>query len=263
MHQWLLNHGSVLRRIGWWSAFSLSFLLMSFASRSIYTYSLSEAARLEFHDTMYRTNPALIMLSEDDNLSFPQLHENRYYQHPYLTFGCHIILVYLWATIVPAQFHPTFRENYKKIHRFLGRLLLCVSAIMILSAFAFIPFEISYSHGLDHPTSPFTENTAIVFGGGLFLIFGVLAYWSIAKERNIFKHERWMMRHVGMGYTVGTMRVILFIESLILEIIDEPRRFLADYKKTQFANAFYLSMIINISFVEILIYANGIRTKSQ
>ena len=125
-------------------------------------------------------------------------------EHPIAT-GIHVVLGALYLTFAPIQLIRWIRARALGYHRWAGRLLVPIGALVGLAALFL---------GLVVPFSGHLERIVIGIFGGLFLISLVLGYLRVRQGR-IGEHREWMLRALAIGLSVATMRA-LFIPALMI-----------------------------------------------
>jgi Predicted membrane protein (DUF2306) len=125
-------------------------------------------------------------------------------EHPTAT-GIHVVLGALYLTFAPIQLIRRIRARAIGYHRWAGRFLVPIGALVGLAALF---------RGLAMPFSGHLERIVIGVFGGLFLISLVLGYVRVRQGR-IGEHREWMLRALAIGLSVATMRA-LFIPALMI-----------------------------------------------
>lgn len=151
----------------------------------------------------------------------------RFAQTP-LRAGLHILFGGTVLVIGGFQFIPALRNNYRRVHRWIGRLyLLCVLA-----------------GGTAGFALSFQAEGGLVgrFGFGCLAIVWLYTGWQAwraIRRRDIATHRIWMMRNYALAFAAVTLRIQLGI----FGIFDVP--FEAGYPVTA-----WLSWIPNLLIVE-------------
>lgn len=138
--------------------------------------------------------PALV----GGELPHPDTFERRYAEHPLLAYA-HIVPGLVYLGIAPFQVSRRFRRGRLRRHRSLGRV--AVTAGVVTGVFAI-------AVGLVFPFGGVAEASASLVFGLYFLASLVLAYRA-ARERDIDRHRRWMIRAFAVGTGVGTIRMVI------------------------------------------------------
>jgi purine-cytosine permease-like protein len=152
--------------------------------------------------------------------------------HPQLTL-IHIAAGLLFVLLAPLQFVKRIKDNYPKIHRTTGYVVLISG--LIIGVTALIMGAIMAVGGI-------TETLAVTTFGVLSLFSLMRAYLYILK-REFDLHREWMIRVLAIGLAVTTTRPIMGI-------------FFATSKLTGltvqqfFGIAFWIAFILHISFAE-------------
>jgi uncharacterized membrane protein len=119
-------------------------------------------------------------------------------QHPGLTL-IHIIPGLLFFVLVPLQFVRRLRTRAPRVHRWIGRVAVCLGIVIGISALG-MSFQIAIG-GIN-------EITATVLFDLLFL-FCLVKGWIAARRRDFVHHREWMIRMFGIGLGIATTRPIM------------------------------------------------------
>jgi hypothetical protein len=118
--------------------------------------------------------------------------------HRTLTF-LHIIPAALFLSLVPFQFVDSIRRKHITWHRWTGRILVALGAIVGVSALV-----MSFTMNIGGAS----ETAATTLFAILFLVFLRLGFWNI-RRRRIAVHREWMIRAFGVALGVATTRPIV------------------------------------------------------
>jgi uncharacterized membrane protein len=130
----------------------------------------------------------------------PNFPEDGFVNHPWLTL-IHILPAFLFILLGLLQFVKTIRTRYLSFHRWNGRVLLVLGAIIGTSGII-----MSYKMAI----SGVSEIAAITFFGTLFLVALAKGFVSI-RQRKTELHREWMIRAFAIGMAVTTTRPIVGI----------------------------------------------------
>jgi hypothetical protein len=118
--------------------------------------------------------------------------------HRTLTF-LHIVSASLFLSLIPFQFIESIRRKHIGWHRWQGRILIVVGAIVGFSALV-----MSFTMNI----GGVSETAATTLFAILFLAFLSLGFWNI-RRRRIASHREWMIRAFGVALRVATTRPII------------------------------------------------------
>lgn len=118
--------------------------------------------------------------------------------HRTLTF-LHIIPASLFLLVIPFQFVESIRLKHLAWHRWSGRILIALGAVVGLSALV-----MSFTMNI----GGVSETAATTLFAVLFLSFLSLGFWNI-RQRRIALHRQWMIRAFGVALGVATTRPII------------------------------------------------------
>lgn len=120
-----------------------------------------------------------------------------------LHFG--ILPVTTWLMIAPFQLSSGFRLKYPWLHRKLGYIFFISSSCIAIG----LSILISTGRVLGYPH--WLAMAMNIFKTSYFLISMYIAYRAAVIQRNYVVHQKWIIRHVAMGYTVSLQRILLII----------------------------------------------------
>jgi len=112
----------------------------------------------------------------------------------------HIVPSLLFLLLLPLQFVSTIRRRFPRFHRWIGRTLMMVGALVGVSALWLSA----------DPTGGAVEATATILFGCLFLFFLVRAWWHI-RNRRVELHREWAIRMAGLALGVATTLPIIAV----------------------------------------------------
>ena len=111
----------------------------------------------------------------------------------------HILPAFLFMALVPFQFVERIRKRHIALHRWSGRLLLLLGAVIGASALI-----MSFTMNI----GGVSETAATTLFAVLFLLFLGLGFLSIRRHR-VDLHRQWMIRAFGVALGVATTRPII------------------------------------------------------
>jgi hypothetical protein len=116
---------------------------------------------------------------------------------PLLTGG-HVLSGLVLALSVPVQLSTRVRRRYPRVHRWLGRFLLCVGLLVGVSAYGM----------MSAPVGGWLETSATSIYGTAFLAALVAAWWYI-RRGDVTRHREWMLRAIGIVLGIATTRPVM------------------------------------------------------
>lgn len=111
----------------------------------------------------------------------------------------HIIPASLFLSLIPFQFVESIRRKHMAWHRWSGRILIGLGAVVGFSALV-----MSFTMNI----GGVSETAATTLFAILFLAFLSLGFWNI-RRRRIALHREWMIRAFGVALGVATTRPII------------------------------------------------------
>ena len=169
--------------------------------------------------------------------------DSHFADHRALTLA-HVVPGMLFMVLGPLQFVARLRSTYPHVHRWLGRILLTVSAVVGVTGL---------SMALRPTIGGVEEKAAILLFGSFFLIALAKALWH-ALRREFRQHREWMIRGYAIGLAVAAIRPIMgafFAAARLQGQRPEPKEF--------FGAAFWIGFTLQAIAAEIWI--NYSRTK--
>ena len=112
----------------------------------------------------------------------------------------HIVPSLLFVLLVPLQFVSSLRRRCARLHRWIGRVTLCLGVVIGISAL--------WLSG--HPVGGMVEGSATILFGCLFLFCLGKAWWHI-RNRRVELHREWVTRMVGIALGVATTRPVMAV----------------------------------------------------
>lgn len=143
----------------------------------------------------------------------------------------HVILGGVYLLLAPFQFMPRIRRRWMTYHRWMGRLLVGLGAVVGITAL-FMAVVIPYSG--------WSERIIVGPFAILYSVAIVNGYRHVRAKR-IEQHRDWMIRAFSLGLAIGTTRLILLPWIIVIVrttgIPTEPQ--LATATVTSFAVALF------------------------
>ena len=154
----------------------------------------------------------------------------RYVQHPWVAFG-HIVPGVVFVLAAPLQLSRQLRRRNLALHRAVGWMAGGAGAVSAVLAVIF---------GLLYPWGGLAEQTAaVVFG--VYMALALAVGIRAARNHDMTKHRRWMIRAVSVAVGVATIRLVLVAtESLGIASFDEA-----------FGWGFWVGLVINAAIAEL------------
>jgi len=112
----------------------------------------------------------------------------------------HIVPSLLFVLLVPLQYVPVLRRRHPRLHRWTGRVIMCLGVVTGISALWLSA----------HPVGGIAEETATVFFGCFFL-FSLGKAWSHIRNGRAELHREWATRMVAVAVGVATARPIMAV----------------------------------------------------
>lgn len=147
----------------------------------------------------------------------------------------HIIFGMLFLITGAYQLIPFFRNKYRHVHRFIGKLFLTISFFVSSSA---IVMAIYFPFGDRIETA-----TTLIFGG--YLLTGTYYAYTNARNRNIIEHKKWVLRVYFVSLSIATIRIVAGIGIAL------TGNNLSDMLGISFAIAFLLHFVIVESWIRL------------
>jgi hypothetical protein len=110
----------------------------------------------------------------------------------------HVLPSLAFILLVPLQFVSTLRLRHPRVHRWMGRLLMCLGLVIGVSA-------VSLSAD---PVGGIFEGSATALYGCLFLLCLSRAWWYI-RSSEVERHREWVIRMVSIALGAATTRPII------------------------------------------------------
>lgn len=110
----------------------------------------------------------------------------------------HVVPSLLFVLLVPLQFISSLRSGHPELHRWIGRITMCLSFVIGVSALWLST----------QPVGGVIEASATIFFGCFFLFCLGKAWWHI-RNRRIVLHREWVTRMVAIALGVATTRPIM------------------------------------------------------
>lgn len=110
----------------------------------------------------------------------------------------HIVPSLLFVSLLPLQFVGSLRIRHPQLHRWSGRVIMGLGAVLGLSALWLSA----------HPVGSLAEGTATIFFGCFFLFCLGKAWWHIRSKR-VELHREWVTRMTAIALGVATTRPIM------------------------------------------------------
>jgi hypothetical protein len=179
-------------------------------------------------------------------------------KHPLISFGLHIALAPIWATLSVTQLIPSLRSRYPAAHRICGRVFLLISLSLGVTGFLFLWLDMAFTHQNEasHWIHPFTLTGISVPLVTAFLCSGTLAIHH-ARAHRFVDHRVWILRHMAIGYSVIVMRWILALASIVYPLaFDMPSPgsqgiSLVELRKILFGLAMWAGAACSVAAVEV------------
>ena len=146
----------------------------------------------------------------------------------------HILPAFLFMALMPLQFVERIRERHIALHRWSGRLLLLLGAVIGATALV-----MSFTMNI----GGVSETAATTLFAILFLLFLGFGFWNILRHR-VDRHRQWMIRAFGVTLGVATTRPIIGVFFAARRL--SPHEF--------FGSAFWLGFTTTLLAAEVWIH---------
>ncbi|WP_165423057.1 DUF2306 domain-containing protein [Ktedonosporobacter rubrisoli] len=167
----------------------------------------------------------------------------------YVVLVIHIFLAFLALISGPFQFIKGLRQNYRTIHRYIGRIYL--SCVLISGIAAFVV-------GLT--SNDFTRQTAFLMLDVLWLLSAFKAYRAI-RQRKITQHYTWMVRNYALTLVAVVARIIVPLSILVRVLrgqLSLPIN-ISQVLDTTLGAGIWLALVLNLVLAEWLILQKTVR----
>jgi hypothetical protein len=149
--------------------------------------------------------------------------------YPATTF-VHVLLGAIVMVLAPLQFIPRLRAQHPWLHRWTGRLLVAVGAVVGATA-----LRMSALMAIGGAT----ERAATTLFGLLFLVALGMGFVQ-ARRRRMSRHREWMLRAFALAFAVATVRPIVALFFALSSL--SPREF--------FGVAFWMGFTLHVVAAE-------------
>ncbi|GAB1520938.1 ribonucleotide-diphosphate reductase subunit rnr1 [Rhizoctonia solani] len=159
----------------------------------------------------------VLMFATNIGFFFPRGLEKKLIPEEYFAYKVRpygsLLLIHL-ACILPAsilsiiQFVPRLRTKYMSWHRYAGRLINILTMISSICGMAI--GRVSFGGDLSIQTSILTL--------GAITLYSIIAGWRAARQHKIEEHKIWMIRAWAYQMAIVTMRVIIPITLIALQL---------------------------------------------
>jgi hypothetical protein len=112
----------------------------------------------------------------------------------------HIVPSLLFVLLLPTQFVSSLRLRWPHFHRWTGRAVMGLGAVVGLSALVLSL----------HPVGGIAESSATLLFGSLFLVF-LVAAWRHIRNGRVQLHREWVTRMTAVALGVATVRPIMAV----------------------------------------------------
>lgn len=154
-------------------------------------------------------------------------------RHPGVTL-MHVVLGGLFVVVAPFQFVTSIRRRWPSYHRWAGRVMVLVGAVIGVTAI-FMAVVI-----------PFSGNPERVINGGFGAFFLICLWKAVAaiRRREVRLHQQWMTRTLAMGLAPATMRLLFIPAVVFLDPTGSDVATLATISIVAFSVAFPLHLLV-------------------
>lgn len=159
----------------------------------------------------------------------------------------HVVLGGVFVLLAPFQFVASIRQRCLAYHRWAGRVLVLVGAIVGLTAI-FMAVVI-----------PFSGNPERLINGSFGLIFLTCIWKAVTaiRRRDVRAHRQWMTRAMAMGLAPATMRLLFIPGVMLLKPAASDVATLAMISIISFSVAFPLHLLVAEAWIRTRHRANA------
>jgi uncharacterized membrane protein len=118
-------------------------------------------------------------------------------EHRWLTLA-HVVPGALFFVFAPLQFSSRLRARYLNLHRWSGRILLCVVTVSLLPGLFF---------GIVMPFGGPAEAVTIA-AIGIFFLYAMATAFIAIRRGAVRRHREWMIRMFAIALAISTVRLI-------------------------------------------------------
>ena len=149
--------------------------------------------------------------------AIPEAVVTKYQGHTLVQFT-HIVPAAIWATIVPFQLHPTWRNRHRKLHRILGYIFIMMVLLIAIGIGIIVQRKLTNTYDFPNDNLP-PQNKLLDVGYPPGLAVLALWFWGTAwyavylarrtthrYKHHYHHHQRWIIRHVAAGIFVAVQR---------------------------------------------------------
>lgn len=150
-----------------------------------------------------------------DRLGFfrlvPSTLVTKFQHHPAVHFT-HLLPGAVWASIIPFQLHPTWRQSHRQLHRILGYVFTAASLLMTLGVAIMVKRNLTFVNSFpsippaDHSFDPHFH-VSIILLWTLWFAMTIIQGVRMTR-RNYHLHQRWILRHVASGIWISAQRFL-------------------------------------------------------
>lgn len=172
------------------------------------------------------------------------------YKNEDLVVYTHILPSLFWILAIPIQFHQSLqRGNFKVLHKYLGRLFVATSLLIVIGFFIILKKKLTYEHFLKEtkpimiPGIPFLSmaDALLVLVAGYFAATIIISI-NYARNHKIASHREWMIRHCSVGLGVAMQKFLSLMASPTVTLV-YGSMFLPEYLRARMF--FFIGMIGN------------------
>jgi uncharacterized membrane protein len=151
-----------------------------------------------------------------------------------VTRAAHMAPGLLWMVFAPLQFVESIRRKMPAVHRWVGRVVVAISLILIPTGLVFAAL---------HPfVGAFEELAPICFYTTIYIV-AVTKGVASARRKDFVRHREWMLRAFSIGMGIPSVRLwfVFFLHTTGMH----SQRF--------FATAFWIAFAVNLLCAEVWI----------
>ncbi|KAG7337472.1 DUF2306 domain containing membrane protein [Nitzschia inconspicua] len=133
---------------------------------------------------------------------------SKYQGHSLIHFT-HLLPAAVWSAIIPFQLHREFRKNHPILHRSMGYAFFGSSLLVAVGVFVILHRDLYFERFFDDlPPLSFTSEP-IMYLNTFGFLGCALNSLTLARNKQFFDHQLWIVRHISFGLWVAVQRFLL------------------------------------------------------
>mmetsp|Transcript_23094 Transcript_23094/g.42849 ORF Transcript_23094/g.42849 Transcript_23094/m.42849 type:complete len:255 (-) Transcript_23094:1202-1966(-) len=181
------------------------------------------------------------------------------YQGHTLIHVTHLLPSALWCAAVPFQLHDRFRTSFRRIHRWIGYIFFSCVVLMALGLCIILQRDLLFETSFPDLPPPLVSFRPIVLMDTLYFVGTAFYSLQLAKKRQFWKHQRWVVRHIASGLFIAIQRILIAV--LFGPLYPPPVS--REVQRSIFGQAGILGMIISFGCAEYAILLLDMKNKKK